>query len=325
MKSFKFVGALITAGIVATSLAGTAQAQNYPHQPITIVVPYPPGGTNDIVARMLGKKLTEQMGQAVIVENRAGASGTMGAGTVARASADGYTLLLITTGHTIHPALYPKLSYDMKTSFQPISKLTSGPMLVMVNPSLPVKNLAELIALAKSKPGELNYGSAGNGSTTHLTTELIDSIAGIKMTHVPYKGSAPAMMDVISGNAQVVLDLVFSSQPHVKSGKLKAIAITGSKRSPILPNVPTVAESGIPGFEATVWNALVAPAGTPKDVVAKLNAEIRKAMTDPKFGDQLRSQGFDADWSTPEQLGTLVSSEMTRWGKVVKDTGTKMD
>lgn len=325
MKSFKFVCALMTAGIVATSLAGTAQAQNYPHQPITIVVPYPPGGTNDIVARMLGKKLTEQMGQAVIVENRAGASGTMGAGTVARAAADGYTLLLITTGHTIHPALYPKLPYDMKTSFQPISKLTSGPMLVMVNPSLPVKNLAELIALAKSKPGELNYGSAGNGSTTHLTTELIDSIAGIKMTHVPYKGSAPAMMDVISGNAQVVLDLVFSSQPHVKSGKLKAIAITGSKRSPILPNVPTVAESGIPGFEATVWNALVAPAGTPKDVVAKLNAEIRKAMADPKFGDQLRSQGFDADWSTPEQLGTLVSSEMTRWGKVVKDTGTKMD
>ncbi|MDB5824214.1 MAG: Tricarboxylate transport protein TctC [Herminiimonas sp.] len=325
MKSFKFAAAIMMAGVVTMGSAGVAQAQNYPHQPITIVVPYPPGGTNDIVARMLGKKLGEQMGQPVIVENRAGASGTMGAGTVARAPADGYTLLLITTGHTIHPALYPKLPYEMKTSFQPISKLTSGPMLVMVTPSLPVKNLQDLIALAKSKPGELNYGSAGNGSTTHLTTELIDSLAGIKMTHVPYKGSAPAMMDVMSGNAQVVLDLVFSAQPHVKSGKLKALAITGAKRSSILPNVPTVAESGIPGFEATVWNGLVAPAGTPKDVVTKLNAEIKKAMADPKFGDQLHAQGFDADWSTPEQLGTLVSSEMTRWGKVVKDTGTKLD
>jgi tripartite-type tricarboxylate transporter receptor subunit TctC len=311
--------------LVAIGFTGTAVAQSYPRQPITIVVPYPPGGTNDIVARLLGKKLSEQLGQPFIIENKAGASGTMGANSVVRAPADGYTLLVITTGHTIHPALYPQLPYDIKSSLQPISKLTSGPMLVMVNPQLPVKNLADLIALAKAKPGELNYGSAGNGSTTHLTTELIGSMAGIKMNHIPYKGSAPAMTDVIGGNAQVVLDLVFSSIQHVKTGKLKALAITSANRSPILPNVPTVAESGLPGFEATVWNGLVAPPGTPKEIVAKLNAEIKKAMADPKLVEQLRSQGFEPDWSTPEQFGALIASEVSRWGKVVKATGAKAD
>jgi tripartite-type tricarboxylate transporter receptor subunit TctC len=325
MKTLRHLIACVTVGLAAIGFTSIAVAQNYPRQPVTIVVPYPPGGTNDIVARLLGKKLSEQLGQPFIIENKAGASGTMGATSVARAPADGHTLLLITTGHTIHPSLYQQLPYDIKSSLQPITKLTSGPMLVMVNPQLPVKNLADLIALAKAKPGELNYGSAGNGSTTHLTTELIDSMAGIKMNHIPYKGSAPAMMDVIGGNAQVVLDLVFSSIQHLKSGKLKALAITSAKRSPILPNVPTVAESGFPGFEATVWNGLVAPAGTPKEIVAKLNAEIKKAMADPKVMEQLRSQGFEPDWSTPEQFGTLIASEVSRWGKVVKATGAKAE
>jgi tripartite-type tricarboxylate transporter receptor subunit TctC len=313
------------AGLVAMSFVGMAAAQGYPNKAVTIVVPYPPGGTNDIVARLVGKKLSEQMGLPVIVENRAGASGTTGAASVARAPADGYTLLVVTTGHTIHPALYKKLPYDMKIDLMPVTELSRGPMLVMVNPQLPVKSLQDLIALTKSKPGEINYGSAGNGSTTHLATELIGSLTGVKMNHIPYKGSAPAMMDVIGGNAQVVLDLMFSSAPHVKSGKLKAIAITGATRSPILPDVPTVAESGLPGFEATVWNGLMAPAGTQKEVIAKLNAELKKALADPGINEQLHAQGFATNWSTPEHFGALIQSETTRWGKVAKAADIKMD
>jgi tripartite-type tricarboxylate transporter receptor subunit TctC len=325
MKVLNRLIAGMVAGLVALSFAGLAAAQNYPNKAVTIVVPYPPGGTNDIVARLVGKKLSEQTGQPVIVENRAGASGTTGAASVARAPADGYTILLITTGHTIHPALYKKLPYGLNTDLIPVTELSRGPMLVMVNPQLPVKNLQDLVALAKSKPGELNYGSAGNGSSTHLATELISSLAGVKMNHIPYKGSAPAMMDVIGGNSQVVLDLMFSSAPHVKSGKLKAIAITGAARSPIFPDVPTVAESGFPGFEATVWNGLMAPAGTPKEVVAKLNAELKKALADPGINEQLHAQGFVTSWSTPEQFGGLIKSEVSRWGKVAKAANIKMD
>ena len=302
-------------------LSGLAAAQNYPAKPIRIIVPYPPGGTNDAVARILGQKLTEQLGQPVVVENKAGASGNIGAESVAKAPADGYTLILVTTGHSIHPSLYPKLAYDITTDLAPVSELTSGPMLVMVNPQLPVKNLADLIALAKAKPGQVNFGSAGNGSTTHLAAEQICSLAGVKMNHIPYKGSAPAMADVIAGNAQLVLDLMFSAMPQVKGGRLRAIAITGRARSPLLPEVPTVAESGLPGFEAMVWNGLMAPASTPKEVIARLNAEIKKALAGTETKDLLQAQGFAASWSTPEQFGALIRSEIERWKKVVKSSG----
>ncbi len=310
---------------VAMGLTGIATAQGYPNKPVKIVVPYPPGGTNDIVARVLAQKLTEQMGQVVIVENRAGASGNTGAESVARSPADGYSLIVVTTGHTIAPSLYPNLSYNIRTELVPVTQLVSGPLLVMVNPQLPVKTVGDLIALAKSKPGEINYGTAGNGSSTHLATELLSTMAGIRMNHIPYKGSAPAMTDVIAGNVQLVLDFMFSGLPHVKSGKLKAIAITSATRSPILPDVPTVAESGVPGFEVIGWNGLMAPANTPKEVIARLGAELKKALDLPDVKERLLGQGFNASWSTPEQFGALIQSEITRWGAVVKASGARID
>jgi len=302
-------------------VAGLAFGQAYPSKPIRIVVPYPPGGTNDAVARILAHKLTEQMGQPVLVENKPGASGNIGADSVAKSPPDGYALILVTTGHSIAPSLYSKLPYDIASDLVPVAELTSGPMLVMVNPQLPIKTLADLIALAKAKPGTINFASAGNGSTTHLTPELISNLAGIKMNHIPYKGSGPAMADVIAGSVQVVLDLMFSAMPQVKGGRLRAIAITGSARSPLLPEVPTVAESGFPGFEATVWNGLMAPANTPKEVIARLNAEIKKALATADMNELLQSQGFAASWSTPEQFGALIHSELERWKKVVKASG----
>jgi tripartite-type tricarboxylate transporter receptor subunit TctC len=258
------------AGLVA--LSGTAWADaSYPNHTVKIVVPYPPGGTNDTVARLLAQRLSDKLGQPFIVENRAGASGNIGADAVARAPADGYTLLVVTMGHTIHPSLYKNLRYDIRKDLAPVTSLTTGPALLMVNPNIGVNNLKDLIARAKADPGGLNFASAGNGSSTHLGTEYLSEEAGIKMTHIPFNGSAPAMMDVIAGNTQVVMDMMFSASPQVQSGKLKAIAQTGLKRSPAMPDVPTVAESGLPGFEVSVWNGLMAPAGTPADVIAKLN------------------------------------------------------
>jgi tripartite-type tricarboxylate transporter receptor subunit TctC len=310
------------AGLVA--LSGTAWADaSYPHHSVKIVVPYPPGGTNDTVARLLAQRLSDKLGQPFIVENRAGASGNIGADAVARAPADGYTLLVVTMGHTIHPSLYKNLRYDIRKDLAPVTSLTTGPALLMVNPNIGVNNLKDLIARAKADPGGLNFASAGNGSSTHLGTEYLSEEAGIKMTHIPFNGSAPAMMDVIAGNTQVVMDMMFSASPQVQSGKLKAIAQTGLKRSPAMPDVPTVAESGLPGFEVSVWNGLMAPAGTPADVIAKLNTEIKQVIESPDFKQRLATQGYEPIWSTPEQFGQRISSDIDRWAKVVESSGAK--
>jgi tripartite-type tricarboxylate transporter receptor subunit TctC len=307
------------------SVCGAAQAQAFPSKPIKIVVPYPPGGANDIVARLLAQKLQDQLGQTVVVENKAGASGNTGADVVAKGQADGYTLILVTTGHSIAPSLYAKLPYDIRTDLTPVSTLISGPMLVLTNPNGPLKTVADLLGAAKAKPGALNYGSAGNGSTTHLAAELIAHTAGVKFNHVPYKGSAPAMVDVMAGNAELVIDLMLSSVPHVKAGKLRAIAITSAQRDPSLPEVPTLAEAGLPGLEMSVWNGLMVPAATPKDVVAKLNAEIRKAMGTPEMKERINGQGFAVLTGSPEQFSGLLRSEMDRWAKAVKASGAKID
>ncbi|QOT78936.1 tripartite tricarboxylate transporter substrate binding protein [Cupriavidus basilensis] len=320
----RWLAAAVAATAALTTPALTL-AQAFPAKPVKIVVPYPPGGTNDIVVRLLAQKLGDSMGQPFVVENKPGASGNLGAEQVARAAPDGYTLLLVTTGHSIHPSLYKNLRYNIKTDLTPVSELTRGPMLVMVTPSLPYKTVRDVIAAAKAKPGSINFGSAGNGSSTHLATELLSSMAGVKMTHIPYNGSAPAMADVMAGNAQLVMDLMFSALPQVNGGKLRAIAITGAKRSPLLPNVPTVAESGVPGFETLAWNGLMAPANTPKPIIDKLNAEIHKALDAPEMKERLRAQGFEPSPGTPEQFGTLIRSESDRWAKVVKSSGAKVE
>ena len=317
--------ARLSAGLLAAAFAAPALAQSYPAKPVRIVVPYPPGGPNDIVARTVGQKLSEQLGQPVIVDNKPGASGNIGAESVAKSPPDGYTLLLLTTGHTINPSLYPKLGYDLEKDLAPVTQLTAGPMVVVANPSLPAKNIKELISLAKAKPESLNFGSAGNGSSTHLAPELFSSMAGIKMNHIPYKGSAPALTDLMAGQIQVAFDFMISAMPHVKSGKIKALAVTSTTRSPAAPDLPTVAESGVPGFEVIGWNGLVVPARTPKDVVAKLNAELKKALDQPDAKERFAAQGFSATWTTPEKFGAYIESEHAKWAKVVKDSGAKID
>ncbi|MFL6717208.1 MAG: Bug family tripartite tricarboxylate transporter substrate binding protein [Burkholderiaceae bacterium] len=317
--------ATLSLSLAGLGFATDVAAQEYPSRPVKIIVPYPPGGTNDSVARVLAQRLQDRFKTPFIVENKAGASGNLGAEQVARSPADGYTLILVTMGHTIHPSLYKNLRYDIRKDLVPITSLTSGPALLMVNPSLGINSVQDLIARAKAKPGELNFSSAGNGSSTHLATEYLSVQAGIKMTHIPFNGSAPAMMDVIAGNSQVVMDMMFSATPQVKGGKLKAIAQTGLKRSPSMPDVPTVAESGLPGFEVSVWNGLMAPANTPKEVINKLNGAVRLELERPEFKDRLAAQGYEPIPSTPEQFGKLIDQDLERWAKVVKASGAKVE
>lgn len=301
------------------------QTQTYPAKPIRLVVPYPPGGPTDIVARLVAQKLSEQMGQPVVIDNRPGAGGNPGAEMVARSAPDGYTLVVATTAHAINPSLFKNLGYSLSKDFAPISQLTSGPLVIVANPGLPANNVAELIALAKSKPGELNFASSGNGQSTHLSAELFASMAGVKMNHIPYKGSAPALTDTMGGQTQLMFDTMLSAMPHVKAGKLKALAVTSSTRSPVAPDVPTVAESGLPGYEAIAWNGLLAPAGTPPDVVARLNAELKKVLASPDVKDKFEAQGFAASWNTPADFSRFMTAEVEKWGKVVKISGAKVD
>jgi tripartite-type tricarboxylate transporter receptor subunit TctC len=315
----------ISGTALLAALATSAFAQGYPSKPAKVIVPYPPGGPTDIVARVVSQKLSEQMGQQFIVENRPGAGGNIGAEAVAKSPADGYTLLVATTAHAINPALFKSLGYNLVKDFAPVSQLTSGPLVIVANPSLPAKNVKELIALAKAKPGSLNYASSGNGQSTHLSAELFGTMAGIKMNHIPYKGSAPALTDVMGGQASLMFDTMLSAMPQVKNGKLKAIAVTSASRSPAAPDVPTVAESGLPGYEAIAWNGLLAPAGTPAEVVGKLNAELKKALDAPDVKDRFSAQGFGAAWNTREAFAKFIQAELDKWAKVVKVSGATLD
>jgi tripartite-type tricarboxylate transporter receptor subunit TctC len=280
------------------------------------VVPYPPGGPTDIVARVVAQKLSEQLGQQFIIDNRPGAGGNTGAELVARSPADGYTLVVATTAHAINPSLFKNLGYSLSKDLAPVSLLTSGPLVIVANPSLPAKNVAELIALAKAKPGELNFASSGNGQSTHLSAELFASMAGVKMNHIPYKGSAPALTDTMGGQTQLMFDTMLSAMPHVKGGKLKALAVTSATRSPVAPDVPTVAESGLPGYEAIAWNGLLAPAHTPPDVLARLSTALKKVLAAPDVKDKFEAQGFAATWNSPEDFGRFMTPRSTsgpRW------------
>lgn len=317
------LGLAVSAGAQAQS--PPSPAASYPSKPVRLVVPYPPGGPTDIVARLVAQKLSEQTGQQFIVDNRPGAGGNPGAELVARSPADGHTLVVATTAHAINPSLFKNLGYSLSKDFAPVSQLTSGPLVIVVNPQLPVRNVAELVALAKARPGELNFASSGNGQSTQLSAELFAAMAGVRMNHIPYKGSAPALTDTMGGQTQLMFDTMLSALPHVKAGKLRALAVTSAARSPVAPDVPTVAESGLPGYEAIAWNGLLAPAGTPAEVLARLSAELRTALAAPDVRDRFEAQGFAAAWSTPADFGRFMAAEVDKWAGVVKTSGAKVD
>ncbi|AGW92674.1 MULTISPECIES: Bug family tripartite tricarboxylate transporter substrate binding protein [Cupriavidus] len=322
---------LLAAGVVlATTIigfAGAAHAQGgYPTKPITMIVPFSAGGTTDILARIVGLQLGKALGQPVVIDNRPGAGGNIGASLAAKAPGDGYTLFMGTIGtHAINQSLYSKLPYDPVKDFAPITRVAMVPNLVVVNPKVPVNNVKELIAYVKANPDKLSYGSSGSGSSMHLSGELFNSMTGLHIQHIPYKGSAPAVNDLLGNQIGLMFDNMPSSYPHVKAGKLRAIAVTSAKRSPALPNVPTVAESGVTGYEATSWFALYATAGTPQPIIDRLNAEVVKILAMPEVKKQMADQGAEPNPEKPAQLAAFMKSETAKWSKVVKASGATVD
>ena len=312
-------GGMTNAAAQATS---TGSGQAYPAKPIRVIVPSGAGGSVDTLARLLAQKMSASLGQQVVVENRSGSGGVIGTEIAARSASDGYTLLMAYGSHVVNPTLYPKLPYDTVRDFAPITQVAVQPLLVNVHPALPVKSVKELIALAKARPGQLNYGSAGSGSGGHLATEILCMMAGVKMTHVPYKGSAAAMFDVVAGNTQLMVVTLITSLPQVRAGKLRAIGITSAKRSPIVPEVPAVAEV-IPGYNVEVSYFLLAPAGTPRDIITKLHAEATHALKQPDVVERLARDGAAPVGNTPEQTARYVDQEIVKWGKAVKASGAK--
>ncbi len=298
--------------------AGGAYAQAYPSKPIRWIVPFPPGGSTDLLARVVGQKLTEAWGQQVIVENKGGAGGTLGAAEVARAPADGYTLLMGAIHHTIATSVYPKLPYDFQRDFAPITVVAIVPNVLVVNPSVPANSTKELIAYAKANPGKLSYGSAGMGTAHHLIGEQFNLQAGVNILHVPYKGSSPAVADLIGGQVQLMYDTVASCLPHIKSGKLRPLAVATAKRSAALPDVPTIAESALPGFEVTTWFGALAPAKTPNEIVVKLNAEIVKILAMPDVRKRLLEAGAEPVGNSPGEMAAQIKRETEGFAKIVK-------
>lgn len=318
---------IVRQGLLAACLCLTtsaALAQAYPTKPIRIVSPSSPGGTTDLVARIVALKLTEAWGQQVIVDARPGSGGIVGTELVAKAAPDGYTMLLGTiTTHAVNPALHANLRFDPIRDFTAVSLVVSSPQLLAVNPSVPAKDVRELIALANARPGQLNYGSAGTGNSSHLVVELLKSTAGLNVTHVPYKGSGPAITGLIANEVQMIITGVLALFPHIKAGKLRPLAVTSAKRAPALPELPTMIESGVPNFDVSSWFGIFVPANTPRPIVTKINAEIRKMLDAPELRQRLTDQGADPQSSSPEQFAAYVKSERARWSKVVKDSGAK--
>ncbi|EKZ97460.1 ABC transporter substrate-binding protein [Cupriavidus sp. HMR-1] len=316
-------GAAIAMAAVPTGSAFAAD--HWPSKPITLVVPFASGGTTDIIGRAVGQRLGEALGQPVVVDNRPGAGGTIGGALVARANPDGYTFLLATVAHTMAPGIYKTLPYDFQKDLEPIGMVALTPNVVLVNTSIPAKNVQELIAYIKANPGKVNYGSAGIGSTEHLSGELFRSATGTDISHVPYKGGAPMMTDLIAGQIQMAIETSPSANPHVKSGKVKALAVTSAKRSPAYPGVPTVAESGVPGYEVTTWYALMAPRGTPEPIRQRMSAELAKVLKQSDVQKRFDDQGVTAGDMTPPQLAAFIKAETTKWTKVAKDSGAKAE
>ena len=316
---------MLAAALIAAA-AGEAAAQVYPTRPVTIVVPFAAGGGNDIMARLLGQHMSRALGQQFVIENRAGAAGTIGARAVAKAPADGYTLMV---GHSgvfgVAPSLYANAGYDPRKDFAPIGLIASFQQILVVHPSLPVRSVAELIALARKEPGKITYATAGIGSGSHVSTELFTAMAGIKLTHVPYRGSGPAQTDLIGGHVAMTIQTMPSAIGAVRSGVLRAIAVTGEARSPILPDLPTIAESGVPGYVAVIHYGLVAPAGTPRTIVERLNAELNAALASADVRTRIADEGGDPLPGTPEQQAADIDAEETKWSALVRTLGLRVE
>lgn len=325
--AFAMMAALFAVAPIAPSLAASAPAQaaTYPDKPIRWIVPFPAGGAADLISRPLAQKLAEKWGQQIVIDNRPGAGSNLGIELAAKAPPTGYTLVVVPATFTATPSLYPKLAYDPVRDFAPITLISSSPLVLIVPPSLPVKSLAELIALAKSKPGELNYASSGIGASAHLAAELLKGLAGIDVAHIAYRGQPPAIIDMLSGRVQMMFANVPVALPQITAGKLRGIAVTTLQRSPQLPNLPTVAESGFPGFEVNQWTGLVAPAGTPKAIIAKLHDAVVAALETPEVRSNLINQGFQPAGGSPEQFAAYIQSELQKWGKLIRERGIRAD
>ena len=319
----KRLAALALAAFCAMA-APLAQAQKFPEKPIRFIVPFPPGGGNDILARVIAPKMAEFLGQPVIVDNRAGAGGNIGAEIAAKSVPDGYTILIASNQVTMNPALYAKLPFDIEKDLEPVALAASVPMVLVVHPSVAARNVSELIALAKANPGKLNHSTPGTGTPQHIAFEVFNHAAGISITHVPYKGTGPAIADLIGGQVQAAFGTMASLEQQVKAGKLRALAVATPMRSHAMRDVPTVAESGLPGYDVSLWYSILAPAGTPKEIVARISGDIAKALALPEVRDKLVAQGFDVSYLNPGEMSELMRRDTARWGKTLREIGLKL-
>ena len=320
-----WLGAALGAALLPIGAARAQPAPAYPARSVRFIVPFPAGGPVDITGRALAQKLSEAWGQPTLVDNRAGAGGMVGAEAAARSAPDGHTLFVCSIHHSVLPALRPKMSYDVERDFVPVSFAARFPVILVVHPSLPVRSVAELIALDRARPGTLSYGSSGNGGGTHLAGELFNGLAGTRLLHVPYKGSAPAMTDLLGNQVQVMFSDAPTALPQIKAGKVRALAVASPQRSPLVPDLPTVAETGLPGYEAYSWAGVLAPAGTPAALVNRLSADIQQALSQPEVRQRLLDAGAEAAPSSPEAFGQLLHSEMRKWAQVVRAANIQMD
>jgi tripartite-type tricarboxylate transporter receptor subunit TctC len=317
---------VLLAAVAGVSLTSLLHAQNYPNRPVRLVVPFSAGGAADVPGRILTPKLSEALGHQVVVDNRPGAGSTIGAGEVAKAPPDGYTLLMISNTHFVSAALYKKLAYDALSDYAPVTQVTSAPNVIVVHPSLPVKTVRDLIALAKAKPGKVDYASSGNGSTQHLTGALFTKMAGIDMTHIPYRGSGPVTADLLGGQVTVGFPGIAGMLPHIKAGKLRALAVTSARRSPELPDLPTVAEAGVKGYDVTAWFGVAGPKGMPRDIVLRLHGELVRILRNPDVQKLLLNAGQEVAWQeSPELFGEMLKVESAKWARMVKESGAQVN
>ena len=321
------IRAFIAAAALTTASASFVHAQSYPTRPVRLIIPFSPGGAADVPGRIIAERLTQALGQQVVVENRPGAGSTIGSEAAARAAPDGYTLFMISNTHFVGAALHrQRIKFDPLNDYTPVTQVTSAPNLLIVHPSLPVKNVKELIALAKARPGEINYASSGNGSTQHLTGALFATMAGINMTHIPYRGSGPVTADLLAGQVQVAFPGIAGMLPHIKTGRLRPLGLTGNKRSPELPQVPTISEAGVRGYEMIAWFGIAGPKGLPQDIQMKLHGDLMKVLKTPEMEKRLRGVGQDIAYQErPDQFFAFMKTEAAKWAKVVQDSGAKVE